>query len=176
MAALRRRGARNSSSRSDERSAHWRSSRTKRTGWRRVRRTSARAALSKSRNRRWSGAPPAPGPFDALAGSPTSSPQQQRRHRRQGPTALGRREGTVHLAPGPVLRRARVGIAGAQGDREAEGPRFADRHLDEAGLPDARLAADQEDATPAAPGVREAGAQRAELALAPDEGDVGHAR
>jgi len=73
MAALRRRGARNSSSRSDERSAHWRSSRTKRTGWRRVRRTSARAALSKSRNRRWSGAPPAPGPFDALVGSPTSS-------------------------------------------------------------------------------------------------------
>ncbi len=82
----------------------------------------------------------------------------------------------MHLAPGPVLRRARVGIAGAQGDREAEGPRFADRRLDEAGLPDARLAADQEDATPAARGVREAGAQRAELALAPDEGDVGHAR
>src|SRR2546427_11898697 len=156
MAALRRRGARNSSSRSDERSAHWRSSRTKRTGWRRVRRTSARAALSKSRNRRWSGAPPAPGPFDALVESPTSSPpQQQRRHRRQGPTALGGREGAMHLAPGPVLRRARVGVTGAQGDREAEGPRFADRRLDEAGLPDARPPADQEDATPAASGRRE---------------------
>ncbi len=83
----------------------------------------------------------------------------------------------MYLAPGPILRRARVGVASAQGDREAEGPRFADRRLDEAGLPDARLAADQEDATPAAPGVREAGAQRAELGLAPDEGeDVGHAR
>src|SRR5262249_5454810 len=48
--------------------------------------------------------------------------------------------------------------------------------LDEAGLPDARLTADQEDTTPAAPGVREAGAQRTELGLAPDEGDVSRAR
>jgi hypothetical protein len=39
-----------------------------------------------------------------------------------------------------------------------------------------RRAAAQQDAPPAGPGVREAGAQRAELGLAPDEGDAVHAR
>src|SRR5262249_52828928 len=102
--------------------------------------------------------------------------QHHRRRRGQGLTVLGRDESVVDLAPGPVLRRAPGGVAGAQGDPEAEGAGFADRRLDEAGLPDARLTADQEDATPAAPGVREAGAQRAELGLAPDERDVAHAR
>src|SRR5262249_44919864 len=73
-------------------------------------------------------------------------------------------------------RRTRVRIACSQGDREAEGPGLGDRRLDEASLPDARLAADQENVTPAPPGVREAVAQRADLGLAPDEGDVVHAR
>src|SRR5262249_59159933 len=100
----------------------------------------------------------------------------QRRRRGQGLTVLGCDESVVDLAPGPVLRRPRVRIACSEGDREAEGPGLGDRRLDEASLPDARLAADQENATPAAPGVREEGAQRAELGLAPDEGDVVHAR
>src|SRR5262245_4266485 len=102
--------------------------------------------------------------------------EDQRRRRRQGLAALARRERAIDLAPGPVLRRARVRIARPHGDREAARCRLADRRLDEAGLPDARLPADQQDATAAALGVREAVAQRTELDLASDEGDVGHGR
>src|SRR5262249_42150266 len=102
--------------------------------------------------------------------------EHHRRRRRQGVTALGRRERAIHLAPGPVLRGARAGIAGTQGDREAESPRLLNRRLDETSLPDPRLTAEEQNVTAAAPGVREAVAQGADLDLAPDEGDVVHAR
>ena len=82
----------------------------------------------------------------------------------------------MHLAPGPVLRGAGVGIAGPHGDGEASSPRFGDGRLDEAGLAYSRLAAHEDDVPPAACGLREAGAQRVHLGLAPDEGNLGHAR
>src|SRR5262245_44512453 len=82
----------------------------------------------------------------------------------------------MHLAPRPVLRHPGARIARADADRELEPARHRNPRLDEARLPDARLPAQEQDATPPASRTRETGTHDAELGLPADDGDLGRSR
>src|SRR6185436_15515073 len=143
--------ARNCSRRSEGLSAQWRSSSTRTIGWRRAALRRNVAMLSNNRKRACSGS----------GGARAHVGHQRARIAIMHVLANG-------LHPRPECRRALAFVASAPQRLRVAEPRVGDGLLGHAGLPDAGLAPDQNEAAASGDRVLHGGAQLLELALAPD--------